>query len=187
VGKVKSSTIVVFIFIVAWCFSASNVKSQNLPEKAPQVTGPSLTETLDWIKGQLEEYVYLEPEPSSELIMVFRPISFGQCTLSWKTELYAEDVYMIVSQYRVSLFDLNPSNVSVSQDSGAWRVGLHTTSNKRLIRKSEAKSTRRPKRLGPPYNVQECYIYAKDEGIAHRLAKAFEHAITICGGKQDPF
>lgn len=137
----------------------------------------SLRETLDWLKEEVANHGSLShTENGTTNTYVVTPVSFKGCSIEYK-EAWGGDPTQ--ENTVVPLGDLDPLTVSPSEDStysGAWSISFETSKGKKSIKALSSKEL-----------MDNNSFIVDDEKIAKRIVKALQHAITLCGGKIDPF
>lgn len=160
-----------------------------------QESNASLQESLDWLKGKLTENYRLGIWPSdyrNSKVRLFRfePVRFDGCTLVWREQMsYTENKRseLIKRQIEINLADFDRSNIKVIKESchtgNCWRIRLVTYNSKPLVKEIYLPENKNES------NSSSTFIefYASEQLMAQRIAKAFSHAITLCGGKKEPF
>jgi len=149
-------------------------------------TGPSLKETLDWLKEKLplgEAHFSLAMRAETVRIV---PIRFESCTVIfdwvgvevWKNQ--PTYPWTNTDHYTVPLGAV--TNVLVLKDSHSegWRMSLSTTS--KVILDDFHSDTRGNK----TESVDIALLIFPDESLAKRVAEAFKHAAELCRRKE-PF
>lgn len=152
----------------------------NIPVFAQK---PSLTETLDWIKGKLnDEYPVALTLPSDGKVVVenLELVRFDGCQIIWRTGLDGT----VNTEWRVGLSALDPTKVKVREFGGIWRVYLYTYNSRRRVRQNLIGKVGKVVPLGVR---TDCFFDFRSEEMAERVAKAFSHAIKLCGGRKEPF
>lgn len=176
-------------------------QQETAPQKSNSTTGDtgsvaSLQETTDWLKDKVSKHAgaYLEHTNNDTITgksrVLYEAINFDKCTLSMKRRqevkgsapLSPDDME---AEIMVNLNDLDPASVKVSPRDKFWRVELNTYNEKQMI---EMRAPAFKELVGDPLvKENSMVIYFGNDEMAKRVARAFQHAITLCGGKVEPF
>lgn len=183
-----------------------DVLAQRRQARTTKHGGPSLQETLDWLRAKLP--VFLSSHDDG---VEFRPIRFEGCTISWKLKTLTssgpsvDDISDILANrppkpraqrpkdsatVTVRLSDLDPSGVKVKYFAANrytppfWLLSLNGYNDKEAITSVEV-----PAGSNEGYTSKDSFVWLsfKYEDSAQRVARAFAHAIRLCGGRVEPF
>jgi hypothetical protein len=146
-------------------------------------TPPTLQETLDWLKDELAAHGYLGA-------MANRLTAMDGCHLTISTDMNGSGFVNgdSINNAAFNLGDLDPTSVRAEAFAGigtksAQGVAFKTWSNKPLIVNSNSSSDPN-NRWGIPAGPSTSWAIGLDSSDeAGRTAKAFIHAVEICGGK----
>lgn len=166
---------------IAVLFFIQDIHAQDAPP-AKESTA-TLAKTLSWLERHFEAnftYGYSTIETSAdtatanhhESVVNRIPVRLDDCNISWR------DSDDLVS---VSLAALDPLSVMVSSqaqpntkfDSEVWKVALLTKDRKEAVTVQQISGA-----IQSRNNVALLY---DDKGNADRFARAFQHAIKLCG------
>ena len=170
--------------------------------------GPTIKETQDWLKEKLQYSIEYTDSIGSQtnykgmgatvskeqrrFTLEFKDVKFDGCTLTWTTSVKkftvdedgdsreGSDSY----DHTAFLKDVDPASVRVVQHvagepGGGTKIkGVTTPDVWNLLLTDKT-----PDEFEYIYNV----FMFKDREMAKRVAKAFQHAVTLCGGKVQPF
>jgi hypothetical protein len=143
----------------------------------------SLEETVQFLKGMMRDECSCDYK--SRFIYHVSVEKFDGCSLGFK-QFDTLDTKMNWIEYQMKLSDLEPLSVEVEEKKlfddtpSAWIVNLKTTSRLKRIKTNVNYSDK-------DYYEDTAGIWVCKKESARRIAKAFEHAIKLCGGKADPF
>lgn len=157
--------------------------TESTQENKPQDDGPSLQETLDWLKGKFGKGAGFIAAQDFSSAQINGPgsyrISFDRCMLIWKRD----SVTLLIN-----LADLDLQKVEANGQGGSWTVDLGTTNGKWSILWEDETWFGRPDRQGDKksFHLNAVYFFTEDEEMSNRIAKAFRHAIKLCKEKE-PF
>jgi hypothetical protein len=171
-----------------------------------QGSSASLRETLDWLQGKVD-FVTAISEPNSFNDFRDHPrhwelVQSGSCTLVWQSVASDPKSYPQIS-VSFSLADLNPQKVVFTDITGdvstGARLDLYATGGRKIFQwqiiANESTLDRggvfssphvKTKVVTTKPTTNELHLNINDVDIARRMAKAYQHAITVCGGKVDP-
>jgi Trypsin-like peptidase domain len=164
-------------------------KSSNLPDEPDsdsggETNGPSLAETLQWMKNS----ECIEDHTSLDSCMYIFPTScqdFGMFIDVYRSP----DLQAAHFAFTFDLGDIDPE--SVSQEGGIVHFRVTDDQKKINFARSVAKDEDhfRSDHLisSDHFLTNKGDFFAGDEDYAKRLAKAFKHAVVLCGGKPSTF
>lgn len=174
--------------LVACLLLAAPVRGQE-PAKPSPAQDPTIEETWTWLKGRLEQYgTTPEIKGFSQAII---SVELKDCVLTIrKSSNFSPIRRKLTEEASIPLNTLDPNQVKVfgsDRDSPNAVVRLGAAGEKKNINLTGIKESAGQ----PPENYQQSSayfaLYIKDDDMAERIAKAFSHLITKCGGKADPF
>jgi hypothetical protein len=160
-----------------------------IPEKPSQSDGPTLVDTLQWLRDVLprtlayerrqvfDDGQYVETENRETI----RSATSNGCTITWITESTES------STWRNPRFRENDKN---DQSTRSVTVDLTKVDPKGSVKEYKASETR------PTYRIEAAYGYPiyftavgvfGDRAMAERVASAVSHAAKLCGSKKDVF
>jgi len=172
-----------------------------------QSQSPTLAETVEWLKEKADSVKSID-EPQQPVLVVgegtahWELIYSGGCTLTWKNVTSDSKSYPQMS-VSFSLADLNPQKVTHTEMNrdimdGGW-LDLYATGGKNIFRWQITRQGRTydPGNIlsGPRTKTKittttpvdkHLRLAIRNSDLTRRIANAFQHAITLCGGKVDP-
>jgi hypothetical protein len=192
-SKIRSACLAACTALLLASFSTVPTRGQE--------TEPTLQETLDWLKGKIDEqagYSQQCTEASdgskyrTTLAYKVSDMANGRIVYRATDAVVSKDARIEVThEISFCLKDLNPDALQVS----AVRLGfendkcnpaqfgevmLQTTNDRRLIQERSLRDGQVSRRL---FTI----LFFADTELAARVAKAFAHAIRLSGGKAEPF
>jgi S1-C subfamily serine protease len=175
----------------------------NIADKAGTARGaeanPTLRETLDWLKLTLSRYGSFKTASvgaSAEVHLIFQPIAFQGCTISWKQsrfyEYRADGITLSEVYSEVPLASLDSSSITTqggSDDLGYLvKIVLFTRDDKKVIHvQIVTKGSAGPKSIVDETNLANTNIYFENRDMTDRITTAFRHAIELCGKQKEAF
>jgi hypothetical protein len=143
---------------------------------------PTKTETLAWLDGVLDQGVVYRVNDGG----VIRDLSatLEGCTLTYKDTIKGRST--VVNTYRVRLGDLDPQHHAIypiGEKNAAWWLVVPTRMGKPAVKAR----LDRPDDTFDELDVTELGFVLPSTQLVERVAKGLVHAITLCGGKPDPF
>jgi hypothetical protein len=160
---------------------------------AARSSGPNLNETLTFIRQTLESYgKVVSTNTSTNRNFVWTPSlsADDRCKVEIIIDVQTDDG-TARHTYRIDLSTIDPEAVNVSSspenDVILYAVNLSTTNNARAILWTYRQTAPSDKIWNSDLPEPKIAISISDKGIADRLAKAFSHAATLCGGKASVF
>jgi len=179
------------------------LSTKLMPDR--QSGGPSLKETLDWLKEKIplaaRHYVFTLPDlfglaermgRTKDVTVRTVPKQFESCTVVFDStevevwEKYRQHPIVSTRRYTVPLGALtevwimkDDLPLSTSEKLAMWLVVLETTSNVVLSEEHEdlRNTTKSESR-------KTAFIAFNDESTAKRVLEAFNHAANLCRGKE---
>ena len=194
--------LVLLAFVTAQILAPS-----GLSRGVAQNQSPTLTETVEWLKAKADAVTAIERPSARITVLQDSPRSWeliysGGCTLVWKNITPDPKSYPQMS-VSFSLTDLNPEKVKHYERNAdimdAGSIDLYATAGKKIFRWQITTQNRtydsggifsgprmklKTETTNPVANRLQLSIRNSD--MTRRMAKAFQHAITLCGGKVDP-
>lgn len=177
-------------------------KKKTPPKKTSNSNGvdslASLEETTSWLSEKIlkSSGTYFAMEEQGKTIgeenVTYPSVTFNQCQMlvSRKSEVSGRVILnsdRYTADYEVNLGDLGPASTKVisSYAQAGTAVLLNAYKEEKKIKmKSEAMR----QLVGNALSEEDHFaIYLTSEEVAQRVAKAFQHAIKLCGGKVEPF
>jgi hypothetical protein len=209
VKKRRSYRVVVLLIV---CFVSSLLLAQQTRTAATvETTGPSLSETLDWVKGALASYgrvTVSRGENNWTAIDTYQYSLSGydSCQLLFDFSFehrfdnsdQRHDHKKSKATVTLSLRDMDPSFVKLTENvatsissAGGYSVTLRTSSLATAItwKQFQAEDLIRGGLVGEEKITQKNFLdlYISDKDMGDRLVKALSHAVVLCGGKQSAF
>ena len=179
------------------------VQEQSEPEKlsstqnsTPTQTGESsasLEETLSWLKKALEVGGHILNETILDKYVLK---DFNTCTVKLEVHSIQKDLdQALLMEFNLGDLDpismkieaLDPTSTSLKMQEKNNLLLKNNIGEKKIKTISVATEKGIEIHRGKPFLINEIKLYLKDQETATRIAKAFKHAITLCGGKVDPF
>lgn len=199
------STIALALFV--FTFNVESLRAQDSGDNSP-----SMEETISWLKNKFSTDARATFTSSSN-ICTDRSNTSPHCVVTSKMEHALDDVRIDTGKltyssttrmtsnanaevlkfnftYDITLADLDPASIRVVQydeskscrtckvSPDVWLVEMRTSSGKNSIKSASE---------GKTYSTSEARIHFQDREIAKRVAKALAHAVTMAGGKVEPF
>ena len=174
---------VLAVTVVLFC---QNIQAQD--SVPPKESTATVEKTLSWLGRHFETnftYEYWSIETSADTatanhyksVVNRAPVRFEDCHISWRD---GDDLV------GVSLSDLDPLSVVVLLhaepntrfDSEVWKLTLLTRDRKKSVTVQQASGA-----IQPRNNVELLY---NDKENANKIARAFQHAIRLCGEQVPP-
>jgi hypothetical protein len=162
-------------------------------------TGPSLKETLDWLKATIPLSIYqytvaVSIQGPADTTTRTVPVSFESCNVAFDhigtsvLKRYADLQVRSTTRYTVPLGALDKGRASkwtstsdLSYTVDPWSVSLHSKSKVILSEAhDDLTNTTRSE------TVSQVFLNFNDESIAKRVQEAFNHSADLCRGKE-PF
>jgi hypothetical protein len=193
------------VSVLLICISSYVTIQGQQSKRATAKSKSSLNETMNWLRGKLSTYANVNGKQQFELITV------GKCSFTWRITRrdYLQESMMSIAlgedknssgiarpiwekskeEISINLSDFDPTKVSVlhhgfQPELPTWQVVLETFNERKKV--SVVIIDEMGKRA-EPYYMSNSFIKFSTEDIARRVAKAFSHAITLCGGEKEPF
>lgn len=179
----------------------SSSSPQSSGSNTKQVNGPSLEETLQWIKNALSsehgvtwDFGYERHDSIKGRRDVRSEINTesGCAVLFSEFEHFSDGNITNTYNYATNLQDLDPSSLKVEKAGTSWidgttqgfgfMVSVSTTNLAKTISQSYKSDN-----ISRNTQKSKLSFYISSEEIGQRLAKALSHAITVCGGKSSAF
>jgi hypothetical protein len=169
-------------------------KTTTAQEPASQATVTSADETWTWIQDRITRFgraTKFDRDGKVIASKTCQAVSRNGCELVLRDELVLP-TYRQQIEFTVPLDALDPSRVEAKQGGEPlpfWYVTLRTTGDaRRVSMKVLSFDNSKAKGIVPGDSVEASVsIPCADRETAERLAKAFVHFITLCGGKREPF
>jgi len=175
-----------------------NVADNKGPARGAEAN-PTLRETLDWLKLTLSKYgsfKNISVGGSAEAHLLFQPIAFQGCTISWKQSRFYEyrtgGIILQEVYSEVPLASLDSSSIITrvgSDDLGYLvKIVLFTRDEKKVIHTQiVTKGSAGPKSIVDESNLANTNIYFENRDMTDRITTALRHAIELCGKQKEPF
>ncbi len=153
-------------------------------------SGPSLPETMDWIKGKLLDYSRTQNCSLTKSEVKITSVSINGSVLEWTEKSTSTGMANCnvctdsVSTFRHTLnfSEIDPNSITVTEgqacDLHFYTVYGETSSGRKTIRTETANA---PAQLESRFDI---YTNGED---AKRLANAIKHAVILSGGKPGLF
>ena len=181
--------IALLILVLAW--GSQNAMAQQRVER--QENTPSLEETLKWIKDKLlKEAIYPTGRGSTYRV---DSVNFDGCSIRINDSVTGGSVQTYGS-YWAHLADLDPVDVWIYRIGGynpyKYTINFNTIGKKPKVRTTlktvVVENDGREVSRTDDDTASVLNLSFPDEEIRNRVARAFVHAIRLCGGsKKEPF
>lgn len=170
-------------------------KEPRAKEGAPasqQQASPSLQETTDWLKEKLPASTGGTFAPGGIVSEErYKEFKLEGCVLSYGTSFKIAGNRVVPTmeentEVTIPIGSLDPAGIEVSkteQTPGLIGVSLKTSAAEEKI---TVKSFSRGAGGGIKHTAK-AYILIQDEAVAGRIAKAFQHAATLCRARKEVF
>lgn len=188
-------------------FVSSLLAAQQPKHSKTDASGPSLAETLDWMKNALAS--------SGTITTIVRNGNDGSISYSNRTseslessescQVTFKDFTLIGSggnsfttTYTVNLGDIDPSSMKLTEknvsnmgaqtasESGV-RIDVETTNLAKTIAKTAEQELGGKQDQPHTFHVSSFRLFLSDKDVGARFEKALSHAIELCGGKKSAF
>jgi hypothetical protein len=162
------------------------VQRNNSPAQAQRSAQTNLRDTLNWLENSSQAYGFVGSVSDPEKFP-FGLERFAITKGSSSCEVIVNDtilrrwddgkVHESDSTTIVNLTKLDPTTMQVYQTVGGWwMIKVHTTNDEHVIIFN-----------GKTSDDSRQQFSVEDEHYAYRFAKAFKHAVILCGGKPSTF
>jgi S1-C subfamily serine protease len=157
------------------------------PEPTEATSGPSLEETLQWIKTTSAvgiKGVFAPPKEgfTFQSVMYISPVGKPACPGYVKETLYTGREPWI---YAFSLSDVDPD--SIYQEDGQIKFEMTDQQKKIEAWVNRDEDVDPMSDVEPDSYLESGYFHVSDDSYRRLLMKAFKHAVILCGGKTSTF
>jgi len=154
--------------------------------RQPEPSRPSLNDTLQSMQNTFPESQTLAAQRAGDK----RELTFSECTATIRQD-WATDGPSVRRETLIDLSLIDPRSIqSYAGDLGSEKriaiVMLTATNDKKVIT-STAENTVTKAPIGKPFSSEHLWLYFIAPDRAERFAKAFRHAVELCGGKPSAF
>jgi len=159
----------------------------DTPEPEVAMSGPSLEETLQWIKTTSAvgiKGVFAPPNEgfTFQSVTYISPVGKPHCPGYLKETVYTGREGWI---YAFFLSDVDPD--SIYQEDGQIKFEITDQQKKIEAWVSRDEDVDPMSDVEPDSYLESGYFYVSDDSYRRLLMKAFKHAVILCGGKTSTF
>jgi S1-C subfamily serine protease len=155
----------------------------DTPEPEVAMSGPSLEETLQWIKTTSAVGIELHWQ-SMDTVMFISPVGKPSCPGYLQVSIYDEHVegrptFKASSIYAFFLSEVDPDSIYQEDKT----IKFEITDQQKKIELWRNKYVNVMSDDQPDSYLESGVFYVGDDSYRRRLMKAFKHAVVLCGGK----
>jgi hypothetical protein len=155
-------------------------------------SGPNLQETFDWMSRAVSDWGTLHPDARFDQQFVLRG-NATECRVyidgAIEDKLHIPKGKIYFTEDQMHLANVDPQRISITKMSDRYDVKIESTNDEYKIwlfwwTSEKDRPNKEPAHL---YTGTTEYIQFRDKEHAERFARAFRHAVELCGGKPSAF